>query len=72
MDVDEEEDIEYGVEEILDSRRNRGKVYYRVRWEGYAEQDDTWEPIDVLDGCPDKLREFREKFPNKPFDQVGQ
>ena len=64
MDLDEE-DIEYDVAQIVNSRRRRGIVEYRIRWDGYTEEDDTWETIDKL-SCPDKLREFHEKHPRKP------
>ena len=36
-----EEDIKFDVQAIIDSRKYRNKVEYRVRWDGYQEQDDT-------------------------------
>ena len=29
---------------------------------------DTWEELNMLNNCPLKLQEFRERFPNKPHD----
>lgn len=34
----------YEVEDLIDKKIEGGKVFYRVRWEGYTEADDTWEP----------------------------
>ena len=38
----------YEVEGILDSKRFGRTVKYRVRWKGYGEADDTWQPTDTL------------------------
>ena len=34
---------EYEVEKIVGEKRNRGKVWYRVRWKGYGAEDDSWQ-----------------------------
>ena len=31
-------------EKVVDVMTFEGEVLYRVRWKGYAPQDDTWEP----------------------------
>lgn len=31
---------------------------FKVRWEGYGEGDDSWEPAANLDACRDKLAAF--------------
>jgi transposase InsO family protein len=37
-------DIEYVIEKIVHEDRNdKGHPIYRVRWEGYSQDDDTWE-----------------------------
>ena len=35
---------EYNVERILDSQRNRQKTEYLVKWLGYDEEENLWEP----------------------------
>ncbi|KAL7517603.1 hypothetical protein ACHAWX_002513 [Stephanocyclus meneghinianus] len=41
-----ETDQEFQVEAILDSKTNRhGATLYKVRWQGYGPDDDTWEPL---------------------------
>ena len=40
MDLDEE-DIEYDIAQIVNSRRRRRIVEYRIRWDGYMEEDNT-------------------------------
>jgi len=68
MDEDEDNEI-YEVETILNSRKYAGVVKYRIRWKGYDELGDTWEEFERLDNYPEKLKEYRKKFPNKPRDE---
>ncbi|KAG2550081.1 DNA (cytosine-5)-methyltransferase 3-like isoform X2 [Panicum virgatum] len=39
------------------SGRKNG-IYFKVQWEGYGPEEDTWEPIDNLSDCPLKIKEF--------------
>ncbi|XP_017403711.1 M-phase phosphoprotein 8 isoform X1 [Cebus imitator] len=61
---DSEEDGEdvFEVEKILDMKTEGGKVLYKVRWKGYASDDDTWEPEIHLEDCKEVLLEFRKKI----------
>ncbi|KAK8639939.1 hypothetical protein V6N13_138305 [Hibiscus sabdariffa] len=36
---------------------NRG-LKFKVRWKGYGESDDTWEPIEGLSNCQECIQEF--------------
>uniref|UniRef100_A0A8C6X480 M-phase phosphoprotein 8 n=1 Tax=Naja naja TaxID=35670 RepID=A0A8C6X480_NAJNA len=38
------------------------EVKYKVRWKGYAPDDDTWEPEEHLKDCKEVLLEFRKKM----------
>ena len=69
QDMNEDEEGIWEVEEIVNSRRVKGVVQYRVRWTGCTELEDTWETFEHLDNCPEKLQEFRQKFPRKPRDE---
>jgi len=53
-------------ESIIDFRKNRGVVKYRVRWVGCTEFEDTWETLDMFYNCLLKLQDFRDRFLNKP------
>ena len=53
---------EYEVEKIVDMKKfPDGQEKYLVRWKGYPPEDSTWEPIENLDGCLEKLQEFLAK-----------
>jgi len=56
----EEEEEEYSVEKILDKRTKGGKVEYLIKWEGYPDSENTWEPQDNLD-CPEIISAFEAK-----------
>lgn len=56
---EEESDEEiYEVKSIVDKRKN-GRVYeYKVIWKGADEDNATWEPLENLDSCKDKIRSY--------------
>ncbi|OCB88298.1 hypothetical protein A7U60_g4500 [Sanghuangporus baumii] len=61
--IDEQE--EYEVEEILNSRLHRGKLQFLVKWVGYEEA--TWQPeSDVKDNAQESIQEFYRKHPSAP------
>ena len=70
IEVDGE--IEYEVEEILDSkidrRRRHCQLLYLVRWAGYAGTDEetSWLLATELDHASELVIGYHEKYPNKP------
>ena len=55
---------EYKVEEIIDSRKRRGKLEYLVQWKGYTAEERTWEPAANVQNAPEKIDEYRKKYPD--------
>ena len=56
---------EYIVARILSSKVSRGRLLYKVDWEGY-EPDETWYPARNFKNSPHRLREFHEQNPSAP------
>ena len=56
---------EWEVEEILDSKVVRGSLKYRVSWVGY-DPDPAWYPAWNFTGSPRKLKEFHDAYPGRP------
>jgi hypothetical protein len=49
---------EFEVEEIRGKRIHRGKVQYLVKWVGYGEEDNTWEPVEHLVNSETAVNEY--------------
>jgi len=60
----EGEEEEFTVERILDKRIRNSKVEYLIKWEGYPDTENTWEPQENLD-CPDIISAYEEKAQKK-------
>jgi hypothetical protein len=56
---------EYVVEQLLNRKILRGRTYYLVRWqpEGHDSADDSWEPVEHLAHCPERVAEYEAAAP---------
>jgi len=58
-------DEEYEVEEVCGKKRIDGDLYYFVKWKGYPDASNTWEPEENI-YAKDKIEEFEAKFKQVP------
>ena len=67
-----EEEDEYNVKKILDSRKINGKDHYLVKWLGYGNKKNLWEPTENFSSEAFwKIEKYRQKLP-KPKAKANQ
>jgi hypothetical protein len=57
MDIEGEE--EWEVDQILGERTRKGERQFYVRWKGFGEADDSWEPEEYLEHAREKIASWR-------------
>jgi hypothetical protein len=62
----ENEEQEYTVEEIRDSRVRSLELQYLVKWNGFPDEESSWEPVAHLGNSMEFVEEFHQANPIKP------
>ena len=60
---------EYVVEKIMNHKttgRVKKRHWYLVRWRGYGVEEDTWEPMENLEGVKESIEEFHRNLGDSP------
>ena len=60
-DEAEAEAAEYQVERVAKQRTKGGVKEYYVKWVGYSDAENTWEPVENLGNSTDLIEEFEAK-----------
>lgn len=50
------------MEKILDKKKEGKKTLYRVKWEGFSENEATWEPLSNLSNVKEMVQEFEKSL----------
>lgn len=56
-DSETTDDEFYKVEKVVGHRKRKGKNYFLIKWKGYDDSENTWEPEEHLN-CQDLLDEY--------------
>ncbi|TVU30721.1 hypothetical protein EJB05_22356, partial [Eragrostis curvula] len=51
----------FEIEAIRRRRRHRGQLQYLVKWRGWPESENTWEPFENLKACSDLIEAFEKR-----------
>ncbi|XP_051144979.1 chromo domain protein LHP1-like [Andrographis paniculata] len=52
----------YEIEAVRRKRVRKGKVQYLIKWRGWSEAENTWEPVENLLQCSDFIEAFEESL----------
>ncbi|MBW0551758.1 hypothetical protein O181_091473 [Austropuccinia psidii MF-1] len=63
-----EEEEEWEVSQVLDSKLKRAELWYLVEWKGFSQYSEryTWEPTENLKNCSELVKDFHSLYPDKP------
>lgn len=55
----------FEIDTILDKKWTRDGYRYLIRWEGYSDENNTWEPFSHIRNCRGLLQEFHQRMREK-------
>lgn len=62
---EEEEEEEFVVEKVLNVRMKNGRKEYYLKWKGYSDNENTWEPLENCGDCDDLIKIFEDNLKKK-------
>src|SRR5258705_5481018 len=62
--VDQEGHPEYEVEDILAARKRGRGIQYLIKWHGYGNEENTWEPRRNVENAQEAIAEFYKQYPH--------
>ena len=67
----EEETEEYIVEKVLNKRRKKGGIEYLLKWKGYPDSENSWEPYaSIKDTCQELISEYEQEHGVEETEEV--
>ncbi|KAI5321117.1 hypothetical protein L3X38_030188 [Prunus dulcis] len=77
-DENDSDDPEFEVDYVLEvcygdpNKIKKRGLYFKIRWKGYGDDEDTWEPIDGLGHCRKAIGDFvSQRYASKAFPLPG-
>ena len=62
-----DEETRYEVEEVLNSKLLRGKLHFLIKWKGFTDEHNSWEPeANVLPGLEKLVKKYYSDHPSAP------
>lgn len=55
----------FEIEDILDSKRDGRRLYYLIKWKGFPDSENSWEPLSNIP-ARGLVKEFHRRNPGKP------
>lgn len=62
----------FEIEAIQAKKKSQGKWVYFVKWEGFDEEHNTWEPFENVEHCRSILDEFEKEYSAKKNKKLSQ
>src|SRR6185437_16887595 len=65
-EINNEGELEYEVEEVLDSHLFRRQLQYLMKWKGYRPEHNEWIPEENAANSKELVTKFHKEHPNAP------